>query len=509
MARQYSSDEDVSSPLPARRTVNITLPRRGVSQLNEQAPLQRGTLTGKISQLGSEVVSTIREGRGISQLDRGEIPQRVGKGISRLGETSLAFPKTIPPNRREVSPPRSTSTTEPTPTLTTRRGPSPPRRNSPLRSTSTTELTPTLPGRRISPLRRSPSPTRYPNKGGSPIRYPSRKTSPQPKETVLSREEKQVCTKLEEIIIIEVLEPRDRAIIAFGEKNNIKLALKFTPPDLEKDNSLSVERQIYREMVPVMLKQSPHFVKYIDDFSCSDMVGILKELALKLSYPSHYEAGKLWKLISDMYQEEDLSLSDRIYVLVTEKAPGHTLHEWITSTLYTKLYSEEDRKLFDRDVSLQVAHTLNVMAENLVMHNDLHNGNIFIEEVKEKVLYRLNGEPFKSKYFVRIYDFDHSAVQGKIRNRKLDNSLCLRFAECSYFTPKLDWFTFLELSGTVYSREYFPLLKRLEKFGGKGQRVQKGKVCICQDSGCEECLISEELLEKVPSMSEFIEMVYR
>lgn len=319
------------------------------------------------------------------------------------------------------------------------------------------------------------------------------------------------CTSLEDKdIIITGMSKGVRSsgsIIAFGTMRGVDVIFKISPPD-SKNNSLATERLIYKAIIPQLLDKSPHFVKYVDDFVCTNFVTKMKALAKGKDHRHRHEAAELAAFLEDKGLTDDTP----VHVLVTEKAKGITLGDWLTSSLYTRYFTPKQKAKFTRDVSLQVAYTLEAMRELQFMHNDLHIDNVFVHEGENKFLYRLNGKKFYSPYFVRIYDFDHSSVQSLPANTLLYGRNCLVGFECNDYIPKLDWFIYLDWyqanSPGSISKDYFPdadLFPPTEKFQFKrGQRSWRGKPCLCDSNGCAYCKPHQTYLNKITSPAEYI-----
>ena len=323
------------------------------------------------------------------------------------------------------------------------------------------------------------------------------------------------------MVITSVTEPRSNCIIAFAEEkdtiNPRKVVLKITLGDVDKNNSLSVERRIYSEIVPIMLKKSPHFVKYIDDFLLPGFKKTLSSIVKGEDKTNRYEAAEILYQIGKIEKSNRYSKSSNsdIHMLIIERAPGKTLEDWLDSSLYKKFFTEKQKKQFDMDIAMQVAYTLSIMAEEKVMHNDFHNANLYVvEREKTRLPYQINGKSFSSKYFVYFFDYDHSSVENKIENTYLTNAMCAKFGECNHFTPKWDWFTFLDeycyhAEDTVL-KQLFPdweMFTDGEVFRNvKGARPHRGRACICIDKDCSGCKVSSKLLNRITSLEDFMRL---
>src|SRR5258706_155514 len=71
---------------------------------------------------------------------------------------------------------------------------------------------------------------------------------------------------------------------------------------------------------------------------------------------ARYSAAKLYTSVERLYDSQ--TITGIINILIIERAPGHSLEEWLTSSLYTRFFTPEEKDIFDRDVALQIAKTL-------------------------------------------------------------------------------------------------------------------------------------------------------
>ena len=326
----------------------------------------------------------------------------------------------------------------------------------------------------------------------------------------------------DKIEITKVTEERRNSVVVFGKQKDVKnpkeIIIKLTLDDPPDNNSLSVERAVYRTIVPELLKEVPHLVGYIDDFYCTDIKKNLRRMCRdeSLDLKRRMDLAEIYyqlSMIKNGKRYENKKYDEKkIYILLTERAPGYSVGHWMESSLYKYFYEDKDRWEFERDVSLQVAITLKEMAKKKLMHNDLHMGNIYVEKLPRfKLPYTVNDKEIYTEYFVRIFDFDHSSVEGVIRNTYLDKIMCTQFGECNKFLAKWDWFTYLDEIN--YHNEdskmqaYFPDFARFpenEKFREKGLRPHRGRACICMDKGCNNSKLQTAWLDSIVSLNDYI-----
>lgn len=342
-----------------------------------------------------------------------------------------------------------------------------------------------------------------------------------------SREEWCSNFSFDKIEITNVTGARSNCVVVFAKQKGVtkpkEIIIKITLPDPPTNNSLSVERTIYREIIPELLETTPHLVKYIDDFVCPDLKSSLRRMVRDDSIP----IGRRSNLAEIYYQlasirrnskrYEDIKIGKEVHILLTEKAPGMAVSVFMESAIYKYFFTPEQKWEFERDVSLQVAVTLMEMNEKKIIHNDLHLANIIVQERdRTKLPYSINDKDIYSRYFVRIFDWDHSSVEGRVRNSYLDNGMCKKFGECNKFLPKWDWFSFLD--GINYHNEdskmqaYFPDFARFpedEEFRKGGLRPHRGRACICLDEKCQEVKLQKSYLDAIPSPQSFIKSIIK
>ena len=255
------------------------------------------------------------------------------------------------------------------------------------------------------------------------------------------------------------------SIIGFGKylKNNtltdIKIAIKIAcEGDVKNDNSLFVERYIYQNVVPKLLKETPNVVACVDILTCENL------LEKSFEYQSKYGLAK--DLYNMMYKLNlfDESCKDRpIYILMTERSEGVKLYDFMMED-YRDMEKTEKHNVMTQ-ILIQMSYTLHIFEKNKFMHNDLHFGNIFITKLDKPIDYNIilpeSGKEYTHKisYLLKIYDFDRSSFNnGKpMKNTRLETEHCGWLGDCNKFQKNKDWFTFTHM---MYRQN-------LEKFSGE------------------------------------------
>ena len=211
------------------------------------------------------------------------------------------------------------------------------------------------------------------------------------------------------------------------ETKTLKVALKTVfKPFNALNNSLLVEEQIYKNVISNLLNlnRTPHLVRYIGSYTnCSLNLDHLNSVA-RLEFKSELEKIRA----TNQY---DIS---KATVIVLAKSSGRTLADYFNTL-------NDDDKLI---IVFQLLYTILCFKNMSLKHNDLHFGNIFVEEFKHPrpFYYKLNGYMFsiKTRYSINIYDFDRGSVYHPSveRNMELDVEY-YRYNELNELNDKMDF----------------------------------------------------------------------
>jgi hypothetical protein len=125
-----------------------------------------------------------------------------------------------------------------------------------------------------------------------------------------------------------------------------------------------------------------------------------------------------------------------------EKSKGITLNEWFKNPRHEDILS----------LVFIAVYTLNCFANIGLRHNDLHFGNIFVEDLRTYTDFYFKVEDgkiikVKTRYIPKIYDFDRGSILSPLvpRNIMLDYAYCKKVGTCNADSPKYDLFTFITL----------------------------------------------------------------
>lgn len=183
------------------------------------------------------------------------------------------------------------------------------------------------------------------------------------------------------------------------------------------DDSLSIELLNYEFVANVMIRKrwTPNLASYVASFQCSpkDLASLPNEEKAQILYNSMYAMdGKCLSVKCAVDQESDNLIFDRniVNVLITERMTGEKLEDWMQRPHPLAMW---------KSVLFQILYTLECFNRIGFRHNDLHLGNIFIENIPGAPMYTfymINDDdadylkvPTKNCQ-VRIYDFDRSTL---------------------------------------------------------------------------------------------------
>lgn len=261
-----------------------------------------------------------------------------------------------------------------------------------------------------------------------------------------------------------------------------KKIFKLSTANVNNDNSLELERNMYDKIGTDISIYSPHFLSASKIGSCNDKFILslktskvkseielyerwvmLRSDALLGEMDAHPTA--LWKkflqsipstiqndakklrlyLASEKTPAKFRNAFNQVYYVETNQIQGVPMEDFLGTPDFKASPNDILQKIF-----IQIAQALSTLALFKVMHNDLHLGNIFIEKFKKpesiEYFYPKHGE-IESQYFVTIFDWDRSFdSQTRVRNTLLqgnDYDFCQRIGTCNKYTPKYDWYTVL------------------------------------------------------------------
>ena len=297
--------------------------------------------------------------------------------------------------------------------------------------------------------------------------------------------------------------------------------LKISTASTKYDNSLEVEREVYNLVKTKLSKWSPHFLIPLHSGHCSDDEVVAMRNSKKKWEREMYEQ---WIMLRNTAIEKELKDKGTSWGELLSGLPSnvnkksemdvgkyllqkHTVWKnkfrqmWFVLTPHLKdeplnvFFSKLKRKLPTssvRAIAIQLAQALSVFALHHVMSNDLHFGNVFIQTLNkpQTIEYTFPRKcTIKSKYFLTIYDFDRSYVEGGTKNTSLEpnpyfESLCKQYGECNKYFPKTDWYSVL--TSLVYFTQNEDIEDVLKNMYQEVEHLSIGKdaafsrACTCQ-----------------------------
>lgn len=299
--------------------------------------------------------------------------------------------------------------------------------------------------------------------------------------------------------------------------------------------TLETERFIYENVVNSLLicGYTPHVLAYYATLNCDTF----------LSSSARRQNAQTLKLIQNFQSERFSERYDnqKMRASVVERAQGGiTMMEFFdqNQTSFDSLFPTILLPML-----FQVFYTLAVFAEIGLMHNDLHLGNVFIEQLPELETnyYRVGNKTFavKSRHQVRLFDFDRSVkIPTSFDSSSLQNTglyfHCRKFGQCNELNQRAELFPFVaflfENNTTLQNTELQDfitqivpedLLDRLTHDEKMFEEViptipgttlaYRGRLCVCNDIDCSTCTIFNDQRIKTPKqileMDEFRDFI--
>lgn len=216
-----------------------------------------------------------------------------------------------------------------------------------------------------------------------------------------------------------------RTIIVTGNilGNNVVMKISY-PSKVKYETGLYIEEAIYRLVIDRLHVNTPCLVRYLGTIRCKEQL-VLPEKDTKT----------VNKFISANKSAIDIN-SDPM-IIFTEMSTGVTFEKWLSV--------KERAKLDLYHVLFLIFYTLKCFQNIGLYHNDLHSGNIFIEEKDVTLFFKLKNKviKLKTRYLPKIYDYDQSSIfhPGVERNVDLDTEFCPLYTICNFPSKKRDKFT--------------------------------------------------------------------
>lgn len=265
------------------------------------------------------------------------------------------------------------------------------------------------------------------------------------------------------------------------------------------DNSLEVEREIYKYIVPELLqKNTPHLVEYIGSFHCdeSESKNVIDNLKNRSSNKRKVD------FCVDWLENNDSKVFPRkLNIVILNQTEGKTFEDRLKGE-----FKDEPKKQKKRlyKVIFQILYTLVCFDRIYFRHNDLHFDNIFVDEHPTKTTkYVIDDDTnitITHKLSSKIFDFDYSTViHPKVeRNYRLDleeTQGCKGTNRCNKIDKRFQIVSFLVLLYTfIKGEDKFKDIKNwiLDRMGIDKEKMKKfikGR----DDDGLDHCALNSEL----------------
>jgi hypothetical protein len=236
-------------------------------------------------------------------------------------------------------------------------------------------------------------------------------------------------------------------------KNN-----KFLKLDIE---SLEYEMKVYRDIIVPLLNRNicPNFVRFITggEGCC------LLDMSYLAKRDLENEAMNLRHIVDDGIvgvEKWDFNF------FMTETMSGTTL---------TDVLTKETRPNVIEQIIFQVLAGCYAAAISRVTINDMHSGNIFIEEMPRTSMtynYAGNSYTFSTSHRVRIYDFDRAYAKRLGPNKNLEEKFC-EYGQCSEWIPNKDVYKLMCLVYKMIPAFRENVLKALSPNGKNMKKIER------------------------------------
>jgi len=235
---------------------------------------------------------------------------------------------------------------------------------------------------------------------------------------------------------------------------------------------LNYEAKVYRDIVKGLIESNicPNFIKFLGLGQNCSFEDVRKMLVSSLGDEESKDAlfRSAVSLIKRRKQRPSINEDASNYRTVFAE-----YDEIVENTTFTILLNEAVRNNSQSDKAVSFSHistarfdvtekwsllfqlmaAVYAMSLSGLTHNDLHTDNAWIEPCEEKdVSYVYGGQTFnfKTKYVVKVFDFDRSYNKRLGENPYLDESLCDEASQCNKYIPNLDA---MKVMGYIYYKQ--------------------------------------------------------
>lgn len=241
---------------------------------------------------------------------------------------------------------------------------------------------------------------------------------------------------------------------------DVFLKMSFYARDIRRDNSAQVEREIYARIVSWLLntQKSPNLISFFVFYTCANMNCLWNVSSRALAKAKPFTS-KLITAVRTLKRKMsvelglDLRLYDfsKLHILMLELGQGQSLK----SMGIEKAFGSSAVQWFS--FLVQMLHTLECFNRIGLRQNDMHLGNVYMEEGFQPhiILYFITETEYYAvpvHKLAKIMDFDmsyYSDAGSKIHpiiNTRLEpagENRCSSYGVCNQPNPKFDAFTLL------------------------------------------------------------------
>ena len=175
-------------------------------------------------------------------------------------------------------------------------------------------------------------------------------------------------------------------------------------------NCTEIEKQIFRRIVYI-------YIKYPDYYETTQRI---EEI---------YEQGKIFDSASpeQIKNTQNIVSKAKFNIIITPNIRHSTTLSDIMINI-TKKYNKRQKEFYIKSICLLLKKSfigIKYLLKNRITHNDLHSGNILVQDINGRGMYK-----------VFIFDFDRSYIKGQ--ENKLLNKYCDDYTQCNKFSKWLD-----------------------------------------------------------------------
>jgi hypothetical protein len=244
-----------------------------------------------------------------------------------------------------------------------------------------------------------------------------------------------VCQIFNEASVLEILPKKSKSDseIIFSKilRDRVDIAMKiwFDEEDERIYRGLEYEFRVYEYITKNIIQTniSPNFIPFIAFGKC-----FVKDIIIPLKEQSNNTF--VMDLEKILLEEPDIQLNILVTARKQNLIPLKTFLEMIESVPTEELSS----------IVFQTLYSLLIMEKFKIVHNDFHSRNIMIQVLEKPICLSFEGLiSFKTKYIIKIFDWDRSYVQDLGDNPMLYKSNSITIHQINKFRKNQDYYQFI------------------------------------------------------------------